>query len=378
MARKRAIYLWVAAVGIVGSGMAAWWWQQRPAAPANLLSSTVPNSSSSKAGGAAKPISVEVAPVRGMALRDEVQAVGSLRSRRSVMLRPEVSGRVLALNFTDGARVRQGQWLVQLDDQLPQAQVQQAKAELSIAQANHQRNQELVAQGFISQRSLDESAANLQVAHAKLALAQATAARLRLVAPFDGVAGIANVHVGDYLKDGSDIVHLEDIDGLLVDFRLPERYQPHIRRGQTVRISLDALPGAEYLATVQALDPLIDANGRSLAVRASLDNRNGPLRPGMFARIRVELGQRDNAHMVPEAAIVPQGNSALVWKFVPTDGGQAGQVRRTPVRLGLRRDGLVEITQGLELGDSVVTAGQQRLQQDGAKVRLFVPTAAGG
>ena len=381
MASQKAIYGWIAAVGIVGAGAAAWWWQQQPAAPAKLPSSTAPHftpHSSSKAAGAAKPISVEVAQVRGMALRDEVQAVGSLRSRRSVMLRPEVSGGVLALNFTDGAKVRQGQWLVQLDDQLPQAQIQQAKAELSIASANHQRNQELVAQGFISQRSLDESAANWQVAQAKLALAQATAARLRLVAPFAGVAGIANVHVGDYLKDGTDIVHIEDMESLLVDFRLPERYQSQIRRGQTVRISLDALPGAEYLATVQALDPLIDANGRSLAVRASLDNRAGTLRPGMFARIQVELGQRDNARMVPEAAIVPQGDSALVWKFLPTAGSQAGQVRRTPVHLGLRRDGLVEITQGLELGDSVVTAGQQRLQQDGAKVRLFVPMAAGG
>ncbi len=360
---------------MAGSGLAAWWWQQ----PASSSTEVAPRVAGVvQAPAAAKPVSVEVAAVRSVTLRDEVQAVGSLRSRRSVVLRPEVSGRIAALNFRDGARVRQGQWLAQLDDQLPRAQVQQAQAELSIARANHQRNSELVAQGFISQRSLDESAANLEVAQAKLALAQATAARLRMVAPFDGIAGIGNVHVGDYLKDGTDIVNIEDIDGLLVDFRLPERYQSHVKPGQTVRISLDALPGSEHSAIVQALDPQIDANGRSLSVRASLDNRNGPLRPGMFARITLELGQRTGSRMVPEEAIVPQGNATTVWKFVTTAAdGKSGQVRRTPVQLGLRRDGWVEVTQGLEPDDRVVTAGQQRLQKDGAKVLVFVPAATG-
>lgn len=371
----RALYIVVAAIGIAGSGLAAWWWQQ-PVSPAKEAAPRV--AEGGRAPAAAKPVSVEVAAVRSVTLRDEVQAVGSLRSRRSVVLRPEVSGRIAALNFRDGARVRQGQWLAQLDDQLPRAQVQQAQAELSIARANHQRNSELVAQGFISQRSLDESAANLEVAQAKLALAQATAARLRMVAPFDGIAGIGNVHVGDYLKDGTDIVNIEDIDGLLVDFRLPERYQSHVKPGQTVCISLDALPGSEHSAIVQALDPQIDANGRSLSVRASLDNRNGPLRPGMFARITLELGQRTGSRMVPEEAIVPQGNATTVWKFVTTAAdGKSGQVRRTPVQLGLRRDGWVEVTQGLEPDDRVVTAGQQRLQKDGAKVLVFVPAATG-
>ncbi len=363
MASNKALYWVVAAVGITGAGFAAWRWQQ-PVSPAAVVQTVAAN----------KPVAVEVAPVRTMILREEVQAVGSLRSRRSVMLRPEVSGRVAALHFRDGARVRQGQVLAQLDDQLPRAQVQQAQAERSIAQANHQRNRELVAQGFISQRSLEESAANLEVAQAKLALAQATAARLRMVAPFDGIAGIGNVHVGDYLKDGTDIVNIEDIDGLLLDFHLPERYQSQVKLGQTVRLNLDALPGAQYTAIVQALDPQMDANGRSLSVRASLDNRNGPLRPGMFARISLELGQRENAQMVPEESIVPQGNATTVWKFEPAADGKTGQVRRTTVQLGLRRDGLVEITQGVSAGDSIVTTGQQRLQKDGAKVRIFVPS----
>ena len=370
---SRALYLVVAVIGIVGAGTAAWWLQKPgAAAPQNATPAVARNA---QRAGAAKPISVEVAHVRAMAISDEVQAVGSLRSRRSVVLRPEVSGRVTQLHFRDGARVRQGQLLVQLDDQLPRAQVQQAQAELSIARANHQRNQELVAQGFISQRSVDESAANLQVAQAKLALAQATAARLKIVAPFDGIAGIGNVHVGDYLKDGTDIVNIEDIDSVWVDFRLPERYQTQVRVGQGARVELDALPGATFSAVVRAIDPQIDANGRSVAVRGSIDNRDLQLRPGMFARVTAVFGARADARVVPEEAIVPQGSKPYVLKVVPGAAPDSRIAQRVPVQLGLRRAGQVEVLQGLELGDTVVTAGHQRVQQDGAPVRVVVPAA---
>ena len=370
---SRALYLVVAVIGMVGAGTAAWWLQKPGAAtPQNATPAVARNA---QRAGAAKPISVEVAHVRAMAISDEVQAVGSLRSRRSVVLRPEVSGRVTQLHFRDGARVRQGQLLVQLDDQLPRAQVQQAQAELSIARANHQRNQELVAQGFISQRSVDESAANLQVAQAKLALAQATAARLKIVAPFDGIAGIGNVHVGDYLKDGTDIVNIEDIDSVWVDFRLPERYQTQVRVGQGARVELDALPGATFSAVVRAIDPQIDANGRSVAVRGSIDNRDLQLRPGMFARVTAVFGARADARVVPEEAIVPQGSKPYVLKVVPGAAPDSRIAQRVPVQLGLRRAGQVEVLQGLELGDTVVTAGHQRVQQDGAPVRVVVPAA---
>ena len=370
---SRALYLVVAVIGMVGAGTAAWWLQKPGAAvPQNAAPAVARNA---QRAGAAKPISVEVAHVRAMAISDEVQAVGSLRSRRSVVLRPEVSGRVTQLHLRDGARVRQGQLLVQLDDQLPRAQVQQAQAELSIARANHQRNQELVAQGFISQRSVDESAANLQVAQAKLALAQATAARLKIVAPFDGIAGIGNVHVGDYLKDGTDIVNIEDIDSVWVDFRLPERYQTQVRVGQGARVELDALPGATFSAVVRAIDPQIDANGRSVAVRGSIDNRDLQLRPGMFARVTAVFGARADARVVPEEAIVPQGSKPYVLKVVPGAAPDSRIAQRVPVQLGLRRAGQVEVLQGLELGDTVVTAGHQRVQQDGAPVRVVVPAA---
>jgi membrane fusion protein (multidrug efflux system) len=364
---SKVIYMAVAVAGIaVASGAA--WWLQKPKAPGSAAEASSP--AAGNAAGAGKPLTVEAAKVEIAKLTDDTQAVGSLRSRRGVVLRPEVSGRITQLNFTDGQRVRKGQVLVQFDDQLPLAQVQQSQAELSIAQANQKRNQELVAQNFISQRSLDESAANLQVAEAKLSLARATAARLKIIAPFDGMVGIRQVNVGDYLKDGADIVNVEDIEAIFVDFRLPERFQNKIKRGQTAMLDIDALPGRKYTAQIQAIDPLIDANGRSIGIRGCIDNRQLHLRPGMFARVNTVFGVRENARVVPEEAIVPQGARQFVIKLLEGPNEQTRTTQRVEVKVGLRSPGKVEILEGLEAGDVVVATGQQRVQRDGTVVSV--------
>ena len=369
---SKAIYTVIAAVGIAAASGAAWWYQNKPSKPAAVDASALATGApqSGAAAGPARPPSVEVARVETIRITDEAQAVGSLRSRQSVVLKPEVSGRVTRLNFRDGEKVRRGQLLVQLDDQLPLAQLQQAQAELSIAQANHKRNQELVAQNFISKRSVDESAANLQVAQAKLSLARATAARLRITAPFDGIAGIRNVNVGDYLKDGAEIVNIEDIDAILVDFRLPERFQAKAQRGQTALVEIDALPGRKYAAVVQAIDPLVDANGRSIGIRGCIDNRHLQLRPGMFARITAVFGERDNARVVPEEAIVPEGGRQFVIRLVDGPDQDTKIAQRVEVKVGIRQPGRVEIVEGVQAGDMVVTAGQQRIQKDGMPVKV--------
>ena len=367
----KAIYTVVAVAGIAAASGAAWWYQKpKSADSAQGTSASAPALPASSGAGPAKPPSVEVARVELAQLTDDTRAVGSLRSRRGVVLRPEVGGRITQLNFTDGQRVRKGQVLVQFDDQLPQAQVQQSRAELSIAKANQKRNQELVAQNFISQRSLDESAANLEVAQAKLALAQATAARLKIVAPFDGIAGIRQVNVGDYLKDGADIVNIEDIEAIFVDYRLPERFQSKVKRGQTAVLDIDALPGRQYTAQIQAIDPLIDANGRSIGIRGCIDNRQLQLRPGMFARVNTVFGVKDDARVIPEEAIVPQAGKQFVIKLLDAADPQTRTTQRVEVKVGLRSPGRVEVLEGLAPGDTVVTTGQQRVQRDGTTVTV--------
>ena len=370
---SKTIYVVVAVIGVAAASGAAWWYQKSVSGSGDgALRASTPAPAQEPINGApaVKPPSVEVAQVELARLTDEARSVGSLRSRRSVVLRPEISGRITQLNFTDGQRVRKGQVLVQFDDQLPQAQIQQSLAELSIAQANQKRNQELVAQNFISQRSLDESAANLQVAQAKLALAKATAARLKIIAPFDGIAGIRQVNVGDYLKDGADIVNIEDIDAVYVDFRLPERFQSQVRRGQTAVLDIDALPGKTYTAQIQAIDPLIDVNGRSVGIRGCIDNRDLQLRPGMFARVTTVFGVRDRAHVVPEEAIVPQGGRQFVIKLLDGPNDLTRTTQRVEVKVGLRSPGRVEITHGLTIGETVVRTGQQRVQKDGTVVTV--------
>lgn len=355
------------------------WWFQRPQ-PAQAPQPPAARSGGPGGGGASAPVVVESTLARLHPLREDIEAVGSLRSRQGTMVRAEVGGRVTQINFRDGQRIRRGQLLVQLDDRLQRAQVQQAQAELSIAQANHKRNSELVAQGFISQRGVDESAAAVQVAQAKAELARATAARLRVLAPFDGVAGLRNISVGDYLKEGSDIVNLEDMTAMYVEFRLPERLQARVRPGQAARVLVEALPDRAFAAVVQAVDPQIDADGRSLNVRGCIDNRLLQLRPGMFARVSTRLGDDRPALMIPEESIVSQGGRQTVVRLQRAEGKDGQPVwtsQRVDVDTGTRLAGQVEIVRGLAADDRIVTAGHQRIQRDGMPVRLAQPPANG-
>ncbi len=320
---------------------------------------------------------MEVGKVVAMTLEDDAQAVGSLRSRQGVMLRPEVSGRIASLGFSDGQRVRRGQLLVQLDDTLQQAQLKQAEAQASIARTNLQRNRDLVAQNFVSQSAVDQSAAVLEVAEAQVALTKAQLARMRIVAPFDGIAGIRSVDTGDYVKDGADLVNIEDLSQVLVDFRLPERFIARVKTGQSVEVGLDALPGQRFTGRIDALDAVIDANGRSLLVRARLDNPGGVLKSGLFARTRIVFAKRENALVVPEEALVPQGGRQYIFQVI--DGPNGKVSKRIEARIGLRLPGKVEVLEGLAADDLVVTAGQARLGRgDPVPLRVVDISRPGG
>jgi membrane fusion protein, multidrug efflux system len=199
---------------------------------------------------------------------------------------------------------------------------------------------------------------------------------MRIVAPFDGIAGIRSVNVGDYLKGGAEIVNIEDIDAIFVDFRLPERFQTKVQRGQRAVVEVDALPGRKFSAVLQAIDPAVDANGRSVAIRSCIDNRQLMLRPGMFARVTAVFGERENARVVPEEAIVPQAGRQYVYRLIDGPDQDAKTAQRVEVKVGIRRPGRVEIIDGLRPGDLVITAGHQRVQKDGMPVRVVDLRAA--
>lgn len=382
----------LAVVGLVALAGAAYWVQNRDAGSRAVDSGSA--ATGAQAGGAASaggrgadaggnaapsrgrggtaggPAPVEVGRVASRRLEDDVHAVGSLRSNQGVMMRPEVAGRIMKIGFQDGQRVRRGQLLIQLDDTLQQAQLQQARAQAGIANTNLQRSQELAAEKFVSQSAVDQAAANVAVADAQVRLVEAQLARMRIVAPFDAMAGIRLVNVGDFVKDGADLINLEDTSRMWLDYRLPERVLGRLRRGAGIEAEMDAFPGQQFKGQVEAIDAQVDANGRALLVRARVDNPGDRLKSGMFARVRTVMGVRENALLVPEEALVPLGNKQYVFKVVAGEKGQVAQ--REEVTVGLRLPGLAEVSGAVKAGDLLVTAGQSRLGRDATPVPVRV------
>ena len=260
---------------------------------------------------------------------------------------------------------------MRLDQAIVAADVRQAQANVALAESRYRRSIELAARNFVSAQAQDDAKNNLEIARAAHALAQAKLAQTVLQAPFDGIIGLRVVSVGDYVKEGADLVNLEAIDPLKVDFRLPETNLTQVRVGQSVEIALDALPERTYAGKVIALNPLIDAAGRSIVVRAQVSNQDTALRPGMFARVTLITREARRALLVAEEAVVPQGSDHFVFSV------RDGKAQRVKVEIGQRLDGKVEIVQGVGAGDAVVSAGHQRLR-DGVAVRIAEGEAVAG
>ena len=357
-----------AALGIVAAASAGFWvGANRPladpaaaTAPAGTATAAAP--AQSAVNGA--PTTVEATKVAVMAMPQSITAVGSLRSDESITVRPEVAGRISAILFKEGQQVGKGMTLLRLDPAINQAEVQQARANLKLAQTKYDRAVELSQRNFISGQAKDEAENNLRVAQAALALVEARLAKTEIRAPFAGVIGLRVVSVGDYVKEGADIVNLESIDPLKVDFRVPEVYLRHVQEGQTLTVTLDAIPGKKFEGKVFAVNPLVDAAGRAVVIRAIVRNTDTSLRPGMFARVNLITRAEKEALVIPEQAIVPQGEEQYVFRVVD------GKVARVRVEIGQRREAKVEILKGLAANDVVVTAGQLKLR-DGMPVTII-------
>jgi membrane fusion protein, multidrug efflux system len=355
---KLAVQLVIAAFMLAGAG-GAWWYfyVQAPGA----------SGATNAAARANVAVPVETAKVALGPIQRRLSAVGSLRSNESVIVRPEIAGRIVAIPFTEGERVERGATLVMLDDTIYRAEVDQVQAALALSQANHERAVDLLRRNAGTTKARDEALAELRANEAALHLAAARLEKAVIKAPFEGVVGLRKVSVGDFVGVGQDMVNLEQIDPLKADFRVAETYLGAVRRGQRIELSVDAFPGESFTGEVYAIDPLIDESGRSILLRARLPNPDGILRPGLFARVTLVLNEREDAIQVPEQALVPQGGDQFVFRVVD------GKAALTKVQVGIRREGMVEITQGLGPEDQVVTAGQLKIR-DGAPVQ---PLAGG-
>jgi membrane fusion protein (multidrug efflux system) len=365
---SKAVLGVISASLIIAAAAAGYWFGTQRTAP-NALSASGTVSTAPKSAGASNAVAVEAVKVSVQPMPQSITAVGSLRSDESITVRPEVAGRISEILFQEGQRVARGATLVRLDPAINKAEVEQGRANLKLARSKYDRAVDLAKSNFISGQARDEAENNLRVAEAGVQLAEARLAKMEIKAPFSGIIGLRVVSVGDYAKEGSDIVNLESIDPLKVDFRVPEIYLKQIEVGQTLHVSLDALPGKTFEGKVFAVNPLVDAAGRAIVIRALVRNSDTSLRPGMFARVRLITRNLQDALAIPEQAIVPQGDDQYVFKV--TDG----RAMRVKVEVGQRRDGKVEIVKGLEPTDMIITAGHLKIR-DGVPVTISNGPAA--
>lgn len=321
-------------------------------------------------GEKARATPVEAAPVIIGPVARRVTAIGSLRSDESVVIRPEIAGRIARIHFNEGEAVAAGAPLISFDDSVPRAQVAEAEAGLSLSTANYERAKELVARRAGTQRALDEALARLNQDRARVDLARAVLRKYALHAPFSGVLGLRRVSTGEYANPGQDMVNLEKIDPIKLDFRVPELFFAALAVGQSVKIDVDSFPGQNFVGQVLAIDPLIDKDGRAVLVRARIDNTDRALRPGMFARVALVLESRAAAVLVPEQALTPRGDEQFVFRILD------GKAALTKVTTGQRRDALVEIVSGLTEGDMVISAGQAKIRDGAPVTNILAPSPA--
>jgi membrane fusion protein (multidrug efflux system) len=301
-------------------------------------------------------VPVNMLKVSASPVSNTVNAVGALIAEDSVILRPEIDGRIEKLLFREGQPVRRGAVLVELDAAEQRARVAAAEADVKLAQSRYQRNVELVAQSFISKQALDETRANLDILRARLQQERVALDKTRLRAPFDAVAGLRQISPGAYVNKGDDIVRLDALGNLKLEVPVPESYLPRLRIGLPVTLSVDALPGKTFSGRVHAIDPAVDPVSRNVRVRARIANPGGQLKPGMFARARADLGGKTHAIVLPEQVIVPRPDGNYVYLAVN------GKAELRKVALGKREPGRVEIVAGVAVGDTVVLDGQIKLR----------------
>jgi len=293
-----------------------------------------------------------------------IEAVGTLKANESLVLRPEVTGRIDRISFDEGHLVKKGTPLIHFDDALPAAQVDEAKARVSLSEAEYRRVNKLFKKGATSETSRDSALAQMRINEAQLDQAKITLKKMTLRAPFAGIVGLRQFSPGDYITAGSDMLEIVDINSMKLDFRIPEVYLPQVAVGQTLSISLSAFPGESFSGSVTAISPQISEQGRNILVRALLPNEDKKLRPGLFSKVQLLVNEQALI-VVPEQALIPQGTGFLVYLY------KDEKVTPVPVQLGQRQKGTIALT-GINAGDVVITAGQLKLQPGSPITPIFV------
>jgi len=324
----------------------------------------IPNSlaKSSPAAQMPPPPVVEVVKVEASTLLDQLTATGTLVSIPGIVVKPEISGRVTNVYFKSGDEVKANTPLLEIYPDILKAQLLQNQAELKLHQLNFDRYAKLYTTHTVSKAEYDQEKANLDSSIAKVAQSQAGLSQTLIKAPFDGRLGVNLVSLGQYINAGQDIVSLQSLDPIYVDFTISEIYASKIAVNQEIKIQSDAYPNADFKGKVVAIDSLVNQNTRSIKVRAEVANKDKKLLPGAFAEVVLFVGSAKQVVKVPQTATIYDPNGNYVYKVVD------GKAVKALVTLGARDDQNVIVQSGLVAGDTVITAGQLKIPQEGAAV----------
>ena len=330
------------------------------------------------AGMQPPPVAVSVVEAEPITWRPGIETIGSARAVHGVELAVEVPGLVTGILFAANERVEEGHPLLQLDDVVEQADLHAAEAALELAQTELERIETLRQRGVVATANLDTAQVEATNARAQVARATAILQQKKRVAPFSGVIGIPRVDVGAYLTAGTVYATLQDLDTMRVDFSIPEQQLRLAEIGTPITVSSE-IGGEVFTGTVSGIDPRIDPATRLATLRAEVENPDGAIYPGQFLRVRLELPPEDGVIVLPQTAVTSNlyGDSVFVVRSAPgeDDNGATLTVEQVFIEAGRRDRGLIEILSGVEAGDRVVSAGQNRLS-GGARVTIVDEAAS--
>ena len=318
-----------------------------------------------------RTVTVEIATVEQKPLRDISTFSGQLDAEFSVVVNTEIDGVIEEILFEEGQRVQKGDVLIRIRNGVQKAVLREAVANQALARQEFDRTARLVTKKALSKAQHDRVAAELEIARARADRARVEMERTRLEAPFAGVVGFRMVSPGDYIDDESPVVRIDSTDRLQLTFQMSERGLQVARVGAPVNARVAAYPGESFPGEVFVVSPTLDPQTRRVVLKAWIPNADGRLLPGMFAETDFEVGRRDSAITIPEAAVVFDRHGAFVWRVDADDLAE-----RVPIQTGLRTGGTVEITLGLEPGDSIVTAGTNKVSE-GDRIAVAAPPPTG-
>jgi len=313
----------------------------------------------------------EVIQVEATRLQHTIQVVGTFRANESVIIRPEINGRIHRILFDEGQPVSSGDPLVQLDASAFEAELAQTQARANLSRIEYERAANLLERNVGSENERDSKLAQLRINESDVELTRTRLAKTTIRAPFDGVTGLRMIGPGDFVNAGQDLVELTDFSEMKLDFSIPERNLADVRTGQRISVEVDALPGQRFDGEIYAIAPSASAGSHNLRIRARVPNHDLQLRPGLFARIEILIGEDEQALMIPEEAIIPQNREFFVMRM-----NDQNQVSMIPVTLGTRQFGKVQIASGLDAGDIIVTSGHIKLRPGMPITPLFPQPAA--